>query len=303
MKLSKKQEYDFKDLLSKITDGTFTESEIEKLLIILRPISNKNSIVWELASFIAHQEQRTKGLFQERLDYSYLAIKNLSPINGTQEKINPLKINKKVFEILILGGLKFESKSVIKKRTGKSYEECIKLLKEHYKLSDGFYAPKDFNAISITLPIVSIPLSLFKVEDIFTEEKLKTDISFSIEKLCEVNGIQFDKAKLKVQLDDMIVCIICILQQREFKLFDNLLGTCGSVVLKSQNNNDYDFTIMGNIQLKRFNLSMPIFTFSGQMSKYMEYIPQNSSEWEAYNKNIFRTERCEDGNLKIKHYR
>lgn len=99
MNLSPKALNRFELILAKIKEGFFIEEDIEILLLLLRPFSK--GIISELASFIAHQEQRTKGYFQELLDTNYMILK-YSFLGKEKEEINPICIHELVFNNLII---------------------------------------------------------------------------------------------------------------------------------------------------------------------------------------------------------
>ncbi|MDH5356168.1 MAG: hypothetical protein OEY09_17130 [Gammaproteobacteria bacterium] len=62
-------------LLVKLESGNFDENDIDNLFMRLRAYSHGNRIFREVADFVAHNDERNKGVATESLEAFYLSFK------------------------------------------------------------------------------------------------------------------------------------------------------------------------------------------------------------------------------------
>lgn len=137
----------------------FDENTIRTLLILSREYLNNDSLIKELAHFIAHPS-RDKGIFHEKVNSRYTkyklvqhqVIKSLGD-KSILEKIKTEgdlsdfmlgavgndKIESKLFEILYFDGLNDISEQHLKKYTRFNKQDALKELKKYYIKKNGFY--------------------------------------------------------------------------------------------------------------------------------------------------------------------
>lgn len=142
-----------------IKDGTFDEDTIRMLLILSREYLPKDSLIRELAHFIAHTK-RDQGLCHKKVNNRYAkwrlvqdqvnANSDLSELMKkikTEDELSDFmlagtgveKIEARLFEILYFDGLEDIKESHLKKYTGLKRKEALKKLKKYYIKDSGFY--------------------------------------------------------------------------------------------------------------------------------------------------------------------
>jgi len=299
MSLNQKGIFGFERIKEKIKLDTFDESDIEKLLLLLRPSSK--GIVWELASFIAHQEERTKGLFQELLDTNYAILKHSLEKDNKTEQINPFSIHESIYKTLIIGGIKIYPKDKIKNYTGKSNQECIKLLELSYAKKDDYYVLKDYSKLPIVIILLRLSVSIFQADkEVFTQSDLVDQFSQNISALSKSLNLLFDKKEFQTKSDDITICIMCILHSRQFKLYDNSVGTCEMMVSYEEASKKFSLGIWGCIEMKPYvNIMWRIFRFKGDISNYIYNLPVLPKEAKEYKLTCFNATRNKTGKLII----
>ncbi len=141
-----------------IENKTFDEDTIRTLLFVLREHINHDSLIKELAHFIAHTE-RDKGVFHKKINSRYTKLKLVeeqaakNDISDLRKKIKTEdelsdfmlggvsvdKIEAKLFNILYSDGLDDLPESHLLKYTGFNKVDVKGLLEQYYIRKDGYY--------------------------------------------------------------------------------------------------------------------------------------------------------------------
>lgn len=144
--------------LTNIEGGTFDEDTIRTLLILSREHLNNDSLIKEIAHFIAHID-RTQGIFHRKINSRYakfkltqeqvekVDIKELSKTIKTEDELSDFmlggvsveKIEAKLFNVLYSDGLDDLPESHLKKYTGFNKKEVKGLFEKFYTKKDGYY--------------------------------------------------------------------------------------------------------------------------------------------------------------------
>lgn len=205
-----------------IKNRIFLPKDIELLLIHLRELMVKNSLLREIADFLAHPT-RDEGLHCNRMQLAYNL--NMIFINETNHKSSPSKIHKGSFHYLreIMYSLPIDS---IKKINCKNTREGVNKLESAYEVKDDFYYLKETTNSKIIYDFVKSFISNSmeehllhtKTENIFTELK-QAVIDFINQFEIKIDiGDSFEICR-----DEIIVSILLLLNDSKFKLRNDLI--------------------------------------------------------------------------------
>lgn len=145
--------------LVEIQDCSFDEHTIRTLLIVLREYLSKNSLIKELAHFIAHPE-RNQGIFHKKVNSRYTKLKlskeqiqklianrEIAQEISTENEYSDFvlsavgvnKIESKLFKILYIDGLDDLPEEHLKKHINFNKAEVKKLLETSYTQREGYH--------------------------------------------------------------------------------------------------------------------------------------------------------------------
>ena len=228
-----------------VSENSFIEDDIKLLLIEIRDYLQNESILREVCDFIAHPK-RNKGICHSRIDSRYakqmLAKKRTEELisEGLFEKnrekpwnffsdqildyIQTDRIERKLFETVIIEGINeidealFQKyyrlkKDEVKSTISKSYVQN----KKEYLLRDGL-SKSDYFLIDDLLKFIR---GTFTGKSAFDQREIEDDLMNAILRLKSLYSLDIDMMHLKSALPDLIVCILCIIHDTDFILFDN----------------------------------------------------------------------------------
>lgn len=72
--------------IQKIESGSFDENDIDNIFMKLRAYSTKFSVFREIADFVAHNDQRDRGLVNQALEHMYLSMRFFLDYQGENKK-------------------------------------------------------------------------------------------------------------------------------------------------------------------------------------------------------------------------
>lgn len=191
----------------------------------------------------------------------------------------------------------------IKNFTGKTTKDCIKLLRKSYKKNGDYFELKNYSLLSEIVFIIGLSKSVFySGKEVFTQEDLISQLIQSISKLSDLFSIPFNKKYIQSQSEDIVICIMCILHSRQFKLYDDSIGVCKMGVLYEKNCLNYTLNLFGSVEVKpQVNILSSIFKFKGNLYKYIDDLPVFSLDKPTeYNLTRFSAVRDDKGQLVIR---
>ena len=294
-----------------IENSTFTEDDIKLLLIEIRERLKKNRFLTEICHFVAHSE-RDKGICHKKIDVRYAKLKLLE--ENTQAKltkefirenkdkperfftdkmldfIKTEKIEKSLFELVILGGIDDLENTMYSKYYKTNKKRVKVLVTNAYKLVNGYYLikenidRKEFLYIDDLLKFIRGTVT---GKPAFYSHDIKNDFIRAIKKLSIELNHDLNIKGLNKNIDDVILTIITLLQDAQFTLFDGKIGR--SFMVLHPNENGSEIYLMGETG----KFSMPLI---GTNLKAKKYLDENNIERENRNlseipwTNIYRKE-------------
>lgn len=270
-----------------IENSTFTEDDIKLLLIEIRERLKKNRFLTEICHFVAHSE-RDKGICHKKIDVRYAKLKFIEEntkakltqefISKNKDKpesfftdtmldfIKTEKIEKSLFELIIIGGIDDLENEMYSKYYKTNKKRVKSLIANAYELVNGHYLikesidRKEFLYIDDLLKFIRGTVT---GKPAFYSHDIKNDFIRAIKKMAvELNHILNIK-EFNKNIDDVILTIITLLQDAEFKLFDGEIGR--SFMVLHPNDNGSEIYLMG----KTGKFSMPLIGTNLKSKKYI----------------------------------
>lgn len=295
-----------------IENSAFTEDDIKLLLIEIRERLKKNRFLTEICHFVAHSK-RDKGICHKKIDVRYAKLKYIEEntkakltqefISKNKDKperfftdtmldfIKTEKIEKSLFELIIIGGIDDLENELYSKFYKTNKKRVKSLVTSSYELVNGYYLindsldRKEFLYIDDLLKFVRGTVT---GKPAFNSHDIKNDFIRAIKKLSvELNHI-LNLKEFNKNIDDVILTIITLLQDAQFKLFDGEIGR--SYMVLHPRDNGSEICLMGQTG----TFSMPLI---GTNLKAKKYIAVNDVEIETRNlseipwTNIYRNEK------------
>ncbi len=293
MNLSDRSKSELLLILKKIENNSFNEDHIKDLLINWRPHFPKDSMIWELACFMAHTEARDRGVFHKELDSRYAKIVYGNTIGGQFNKqLYYYKIDSKLFNTLLIGGIETTDELFLIEKTGMNKIQAINEIKRLYRKDGSNFLLNPFQNYTRFLLILDVILGMINMTAAIDNEEIIKQFKEGLKKTCEIIGI--DQISLTDENEiDILICIACLLHSHQFILFDNSEGEC---YIKPSLNQERLVEI--NLWAKVLNISWPLMTIS---DKEMSYIPEiKLNGFRLENDNIgFNAIRNSENNLII----
>ena len=174
--LNKKSKYNLTEVLDKFVDNSFDERDVRELFRNLRPFCKNNSLIWELASFVAHTEDRTRGFVHDKMNKCYVSLlyNNIVKTSVTKS-INSLEMDTKLFNVIVGNLLESVEEAEYSRWAQVSKKDAKRILKQGYT-SYGkrclINNPKDVNKMNRLINALFMHLDIsgsLNVEELMNE--------------------------------------------------------------------------------------------------------------------------------------
>lgn len=201
-------------IVSKIESGKFDENDIDNLFMKLRAYSQGKNIFREIADFVAHNNERDRGLANISLETMHLRMKYFVEYNSPQKTLDiskefPLWIKR----LMLLQVDKFDDKVLrdkfnvtgqrLKTRIDNNFKENKK--EKTAVIKDGKMSIDTLNAIQYIMSyLISKPA--------FIQDELIRELVDVI----SINKLIIDKKAFFSQSDKITLCIILLLHNATF---------------------------------------------------------------------------------------
>jgi hypothetical protein len=289
--------------LRKLENNTFDENDIRLLLIEIRDLLKKESFLREVCNFIAHPE-RDKGICHARINSRHAKMKfykessqklkdagvfeqNLDkPWEFFSEQllayIETPRIEKQLFEILIKEGIEEIPEELFLEYYKLPKAKLKEFVLKAYNIKNGFY---------ILSPIIKGKSYLF-IDDLlkfirgtitgtsaFNQTDIENDFKQGIKRIIINEKIEIDFKRIENSLESIVVCIISILHEADFTLFDKSIAKSYVTVGRETSKKD-DQILYLSLYAETDNLSFPVISTSILATKYIKATNEEIGEFE-----------------------
>ncbi|MBD0405475.1 hypothetical protein [Flammeovirga sp. EKP202] len=292
--------------LKKIESNSFEEDDIRLFLIEIRDYLSSDSVLKEVAHFIAHpgrirgichsrinsrhakmkfNKEAVDRLFQENVfennlekEFSFFSNKILSYIKTE-------KIGKQLFEVVIKEGIEEIPSNLFKEYYKLSKKQVRSLVNSNYKKEAGYYLlmnGKQNPKFSLLDDLLKFIRGTITGKSAFEQIELEKEIVQAINKLNNSLKDKIEVGKIKENMDSIILCLLTILHGIKFQLFDNSVAFSYLTFCKSnsfEENSKYVLMIYVNAS----NFHFPIISTKLLADEYIngdknEFIKYDSEE-------------------------
>ena len=315
-----KKELKIKQRIIEIENGIFDEDGVKLLLIEIREKLKGETFLKEICHFVAHSD-RDKGICHKKVDVRYAKFKlieentkhilNKDFIAKNKHKperfftdamlsyIKTEKIEKNLFELVILSGIEDIENDMFIKYYKLSRKQVKRLVTKSYKKDNGYYVTKttlnqtDFLFLDDILKFIRGTIT---GKPAFTQKEILADFIVGLKRLSYELGYKLDLEKIQKHKNDLIVCILSLLHDSTFKLFD---GTVGSGFLSLHPRNDYSEICLMSEAGKYF---LPLITTEIKSNDYIDMDMKELKEYEFKSLPWNNCVRNDKGELKLIKY-
>lgn len=203
--------------IQKIESGSFDENDIDNIFMKLRAYSTKFSVFREIADFVAHNDQRDRGLVNQALEHMYLSMRFFLDYQGENKK--KLDISES-FPSWIIKLMKYQvekiDEAILKDKFNVGKSRLISRIDNSFKIDKqkGTATYKDGKLSQITFEAISHCMSFISGTAKFTQEDL-------VDELVEVlaaNHISYDEKLIREQANKITICTLLLFQHSTFNI-------------------------------------------------------------------------------------
>lgn len=290
--MNSKRKFQLYNSLKKLENNCFEENDIRLLLIEIRDLLEKESFLREICNFVAHPD-RDKGICHNTINSRHAKMKFLK--DGMEKLIadgipakNPgkdwsffsnialgymqtSKIEKKLFQIIIIEGIKEIPEEKFIEYYNMTKLEVDNLISKVYKIDKGYYVisdkinEKQYIFIDDLLKFIRGTIT---GKSAFTQEDIICDLSQGIARIINKENFDIDSKKIEIVVNEIIVCIISVLHDATFILFDNSIARSYMTITKNDRLNGGFLNI--DLYADATNFHFPIITTTINIQEYID---------------------------------
>lgn len=209
--------------VDRIELGAFDENDIDALLIRLREFAHGNSIFLEIAHFVAHSDERIKGITNEALEAMYLNLKFLAEFG---EGKSPLRLDQE-FPAYVIQVFNYQIEKAcsakLKSDHNTSKKSVRALIKKIFVVDPKSGLGKATGQIDGALVhLLSYLVSFLEVRPIFSQERFVAEFIDVLQR----NNLQFTHAAISRNAEKIVMCVLLLLHGTTFRFADGKTGEC-----------------------------------------------------------------------------
>jgi hypothetical protein len=208
------------------------------------------------------------------------------------------KIESKLFETVIRNGVDEIDESLFQKHYKITKREIKSILARFYKKKDGhFYlqegiSPERFMFIDDLLKFIR---GTTTGGGAFDQSEIEEDFLKAITRFTKKYRIDTDLESIKRKMQDVVVCILCLLHNSNFKLFDGKIGKCYLGAQKDQATGIYLLGLIVNTE----NFIFHVISTSIDVRYYVSVKEEQMEEYSTSAIPWCVTERDVEGRLRL----
>ncbi|EIA3184640.1 hypothetical protein V3H30_07500 [Vibrio parahaemolyticus] len=211
-------------LVTKLEAGDFDENDVDNLFMRLRAYSHGNKVFREVADFVAHNDERNRGITNESLEAFYLSFKFFEEYTSSKKPLDitspfPLYIKKLMkYQIDKSEESKLKqdfnvSKERLKSRLDSIFAEDKKALTASMK--KGKMSEQTFRAIQHILSFIGS-------QPAFDQ----TEVVSELLRVIKANKLVVNDTEFLKYSDRIVICVMLLLHEAKFDYGANKQGYC-----------------------------------------------------------------------------
>ncbi len=290
------------DRIKKIEQDSFVEDDIKLFLIEIRDFLKDEFFLKEICDFVAHPK-RNKGICHKRIDSRYGKQKFMKeasdkmheedffnkhkdkPWSFFSEKIlsyiHTERINKQLFEIIIKEGVEEIDDYLFEENYGINKNKVKKIINTSYKKEkDDYVLNKNIQGEKKLFidDLLKFIRGTFTGKAAFNQKDIEHQLLSSLNRISNKISYPICLKTIQQNLDNVIVCILCVLHEAIFTLFDKSTAKSFLSVDKDTNNE----TVL-SLRATASNFSFPIISTSIKVDTYLTEDEKRKFEFNSFN--------------------
>lgn len=211
-------------IVEKIESGYFDENDVDNLFIKLRAYSTGFHLFKEVADFVAHNDQRDRGLACNSLRTIYLSVKFFVEYNSKDKMVDITS----PFPIWIKDLMKLQvrkcNEAILKKEFNVSRKSLVKFIEKEFEEDRGNdLASCKLWGVSIEkLKAIEYAMSFIDGTPSFSQNEILDEIVFVLKR----NKIKFNEKTIRNFSDKIAICILLLFHKAEFYFDGGVNGRC-----------------------------------------------------------------------------
>lgn len=304
--------------ISQIESSSFSEDDIKLFLIEIRDYLEDETFLREVCDFVAHP-RRNKGICHKRIDSRYgkqkfakegvEKIADPSFINAHKDKpdsfftdqilsyIETNKIDKILFNIIIIEGINEIDNYLFIKFYGKNKEEIERIIRNSYRKEGKNYilnsSVSDDNKRFLD-DVLKFIRGTITGKAAFNQSDIKEQLISGLTRISNQANISINISKVEDNFSDLMVCILCILHDAQFNLFDESKAH-SFISIEKGKSGELELCLRADAN----NFSFPIVSTNIPISEYVKETEEALLAMEFKELPYIRANRNEAGNLEL----
>lgn len=215
-KIAPSSKYRVSIIIDKIIDKSFDENDVRNLLLEIRDYLPKDSIIRDIAHFVAHPKTRDRGVVHNDLSLFAYKIKRAADID--KEPIKIKEMSKEFYEMIIYGIKQLDGDININGQLTKP-NEAVNIFRGRFKYSRPYYTLKEpitRKELDSLIDIMKNVFCMIVIKPFLTKGDLVDMLNKSIS--CLLND--FDKNIIITNSTEIMICLMSVIQNVNFILYD-----------------------------------------------------------------------------------
>ncbi|WP_139737669.1 hypothetical protein [Aeromonas caviae] len=210
--------------IEKIESGCFDDNDIDNLLIKLRAYSAGFHVFKEVADFVAHNDQRDRGLACNSLRTLYLSVKFFAEYNSKNKMVDITS----PFPIWIKDLMKLQVKkcneATLIKEFNVSRKTLVKFIEKEFNEDrvNNLASCKPYGVSIEKLKAINYVMSFIYGTPSFSQNEIVDEIV----SVLKVNKIKFNEKTIRGFSDKIAICILLLFHKAEFYFDGGVNGRC-----------------------------------------------------------------------------
>lgn len=211
-------------IIRKIESGDFDGNDVDNLFMRLRAYSNGCLIFREVADFVAHNNERNRGMINDSLKGFYLRMKFFIEYSDTNKKLDIAKPFSRWIKDLIIYQIRMTEEAVLISKYKVTKDRLITRVKKGFKDNkNGNYTHLVEGKLSLnTLKAIQFVMNYLYVKEVYNQSTLLNEIIKVIQK----NNLEIDLEKLMNQSDCFTVHTMLLMHNTQFNISSKRKGYC-----------------------------------------------------------------------------
>lgn len=210
-------------IIEKIESGNFDDNDVDNLFMRLRAHCADNEYFREIADFVAHNDERSKGVAVKSLEALYLSFKYFTEYISTKKTLDISQ----PFPLYVKKLMKYQ----VEKCNENDLRAKFKVTRQRLcsRIDNLFKEDKATKTVSLNSKIGSETLAALQyitgfigVQSAFTQDDLLMQTLLVLSQ----NGLTFDEKNIVDNFDKITLCILVLLHNTAFNINSHRPARC-----------------------------------------------------------------------------